>query len=140
LKLVVDASAALPWFVQTPHSREALGLLRENVAILAPDLILPELTNTAWKLVRAGRITVAHGRRLAAAAPGAFDRLVASSLLLERAFALAVELEHPAYDCMYIALAEMDRAMLVTADKHLARKVGATLSGQRLRLLRTPGR
>ena len=135
MRLVVDASAALPWFVQTPHSQEALDLLREDVAIMAPGLVLPELTNAAWKLVRAGRITAAHGRGLATAAPGAFDRLVASSLLLERAFTLAAELKHPVYDCMYLALAEIDRATLVTADKHLARKVSGTLGGRRVHLL-----
>ena len=137
MKLVVDASAALPWFVRTPHSDEALGLLREDAVVMAPDLVLPELANTAWKLARARRITGAHSRRLVAAAPGAFDRLVASSLLLDRAFALAAELEHAVYDCMYLALAQADGATLVTADKHLARKAGGVLGAGRLHVLGT---
>lgn len=137
MKLVVDACAALPWFIQSPHSEEALGLLREDVAVIAPDLVLPELANAAWKLTQAGKITAHHGRRLVAAAPSAFDRLVVSSLLVDRAFALAEELEHPVYDCMYLALAEIEHATLVTADRHLARKLGASRRELRLRVLGT---
>jgi predicted nucleic acid-binding protein len=39
---------------------------------------------------------------------------------------LAVELDHPAYDCVYLALALAKDCKLATADEHLRRKLGRT--------------
>ena len=43
--------------------------------------------------------------------------------LLDRALALAVALDHPACDAMYLALAESTGRRFVTADARLLRKV-----------------
>jgi len=50
--------------------------------------------------------------------PAAFSALVGWRLSA-RAFALAHELDHPVYDCVYLALAEVEDARLVTADRRL---------------------
>jgi predicted nucleic acid-binding protein len=88
--------------------------------LLAPDLILAEAGNAFWKAVRAGLIlrkdAVAALERL----PKTFDRLVPLSLLYEDAARLSFELDHPVYDCFYLALAEREGVPLVTADKRLA--------------------
>jgi predicted nucleic acid-binding protein len=39
---------------------------------------------------------------------------------------IAGELDHPVYDCFYLALAELERTILVTADTRLLGKVGST--------------
>lgn len=49
--------------------------------------------------------------------------LVPSHDLADRAMALAIDLQHPAYDCFYLALAESRRVPLITQDKTLMRKV-----------------
>ena len=41
--------------------------------------------------------------------------------------AIAGQLDHPGYDCLYLALAEAEQADLVTADTRLVGKVQATL-------------
>jgi predicted nucleic acid-binding protein len=41
---------------------------------------------------------------------------------MARAAAIAVELDHPAYDAMYLAVAEAFGLRLVTADDQLIRK------------------
>ena len=43
--------------------------------------------------------------------------------LRHRAMAYCMELEHPAYDCFYLALAESRRTRMVTTDEHFLRKV-----------------
>jgi predicted nucleic acid-binding protein len=43
--------------------------------------------------------------------------------LLEPATGLAISLDHPAYDCTYLALAESMSCDLVTADQRLSTKV-----------------
>jgi predicted nucleic acid-binding protein len=43
--------------------------------------------------------------------------------LLEAATSIAIDLNHPAYDCVYIALAAASDCGFVTADEHLLRKI-----------------
>ena len=38
---------------------------------------------------------------------------------------LARRLDHPLYDCVYLALAEREEATLVTADQRLRRRLSA---------------
>jgi predicted nucleic acid-binding protein len=43
---------------------------------------------------------------------------------LEAATRIAIELDHPAYDCVYLALAVESNCRFVTADERFPRKVG----------------
>ena len=89
-------------------------------SVLAPELIVIELLNTRWKVVRSG-----------AAAPsldsvfGLFERihLVTSLPYALDAAALAHRLDHPVYDCLYAVLAKRENAQLVTADRRFAAKL-----------------
>lgn len=44
--------------------------------------------------------------------------------LTEQATSLAIELDHPAYDCLYLALAHQRKWRFVTADERLLGVVG----------------
>jgi len=48
------------------------------------------------------------------------------SPLAARALAIAAAIEHPAYDCFYLALAELRDTRLVTADRRLRSRLVAT--------------
>jgi predicted nucleic acid-binding protein len=126
---VVDASVALRWFVDAPGTDAALQLLEGEEALIAPDLIVVEVANAAWKLARAGEISEEHGARVAGAVASSFSELVPSGRLIVRAYALAGALEHPVYDCVYLALAEREEARLVTADQRLLGRLGNTSLG-----------
>ena len=54
------------------------------------------------------------------------EELVPTSVLKDRALAIAIELRHPAYDCFYLALAERSSSSLVTADERLIRRCADT--------------
>ena len=123
MKRVVDASVAVRWYVNSPGTEAATALLEDDVVRIAPDLVVPEVINTAWKLVRGGEISAEHGRRIASAAPLAFARLVPATELAERGYAIATALGHPVYDGLYLALAEAESLPLVTADRRLQTKV-----------------
>jgi len=110
---------ALRWYVQAPDSGPAIALLAGNEPLVAPDLVVAEVTNAAWKLVRAGEIGAEHGARIAAAVPAAFSALIGAARLSARAFALAHEFDHPVYDCLCLALAEVEDARMITADQRL---------------------
>lgn len=132
---VVDASVALRWFVQAPGSPEAAVLLAADEPLVAPELVVAEVANAAWKLVRAGQIGREHGARVAAAIGQAFDALVPAADLAPRAWAIAGELDHPVYDALYLALAEREEAAVVTADQRLVARVRRTPWASRVRAL-----
>lgn len=122
---VVDASVAFCWFTCVPGSDQAALLLEPhwNHLLLAPDLILVELLNAGWKSLRMGSIHPEQLDWLSSRGSEPFSRLFSSESLLRRARYWCTELDHPAYDCIYIALAEQQNATLITADQRLLRKL-----------------
>ena len=114
---VIDASVAVKWFVQEARSAAARTLIASGQPIIAPDLVIPETCNTAWKKVRRGDISQEQGEAMVRALPLSFDRLAPTAPLAARALELARRFDHPAYDCFYVALAESESAVLVTDDE-----------------------
>ena len=123
---IVDASVALKWFVEEDLVEEAESLLRRPGHLLAPDLIVPELTNALWKKLIRKQITHAQAQDITAAIPRLRMQLVPSVTLHQRALNIAIELRHPVYDCLYIACAEMIGGTLITADGRLCRALEET--------------
>jgi predicted nucleic acid-binding protein len=128
---VVDASVAFAWFAAVPGSEQAAWLLEPGSAtvLLAPDLVLVELLNAGWKSLRLGAITAEQFQLLAHRAAEPFSHLVPSTALLARAAHWCLELDHPADHCLYVALAEREKATLITADQRLLRKLQTSKRG-----------
>ena len=119
---VVDASVACKWFFAEDLS-EAARHLAESGALLAPDLILVECANVAWRRVLAGSVPLAQAEAFLAALPRWFDTLAPSAELYDHAFRIAHDLRHPVYDCVYLGLAEREELPLVTADQAFVSRV-----------------
>jgi predicted nucleic acid-binding protein len=126
MTIVVDASVALRWCFQLNKSDRAEKLLRSDHHLIAPDLVIAEITNAAWKFVIVDRMAVEFAASAVHEIVKAFEELVPMSVLRDRAFAIAMELRHPAYDCFYLALAERSTSPLVTADEKLIRRCAGT--------------
>ena len=127
MSLVVDASVAFKWFLwEEPLADQALALLQDGSVLIAPDFLIAEVCNAAWRSARLGRISQVQVGEIAASLPRFFDALVSAAGLAPRAVAIAGQLDHPVYDCFYLALAEAEQAHLVTADMQLVGKVRAT--------------
>jgi predicted nucleic acid-binding protein len=126
LTLVIDASVACKWFIAETLSDHAEALLLNPSARIAPDLIVPEVCNLARTKLRHGEITPEQATVMVDELPELLDELVPCAQLAARALAIARAVDHAAYDCFYVALAEARDARLVTADRGLRSKLAAT--------------
>jgi predicted nucleic acid-binding protein len=122
---VVDASVVLKLFLAEDGSSEAEAL-ESSHDLIAPDLVIPETLNALWKALRRKFIEAAQARRIAASMRKPFLAVVPAEELVVRAWEIVVALDHPAYDALYIALAEREGCALVTADERLYRKTRST--------------
>jgi predicted nucleic acid-binding protein len=126
MTIVVDASVAVRWSTSLDRSDRAEALLRSGDDIIAPDLVLAEVTNAVWKMVAFGGASVSTMKVHVLEAANYFDELVPTADLKDRAFEIALALTHPAYDCFYLALAEQRECRLVTADERLYSRCAKT--------------
>src|SRR5262245_49980187 len=104
MTVVVDASVALRWCFQLSGSDRAEELLRSGDHLIAPDLVIAEITNATWKFVIFDKLAPEAALSAVREVAKAFEELVAASGLQDRALTIAMELQHPAYDCFYLAL------------------------------------
>ena len=120
--LVIDASIAIKWVVEEDGTELALAL-RGQARLLAPDLLVPECSNILWKKVQRKELTKDEALLAARLLQSAEIELVGARTLMEAATRLAIELDHPAYDCLYLALAVENNCRFVTADERLVNKL-----------------
>jgi predicted nucleic acid-binding protein len=117
--LVLDASAV----VRIIEGAEQSALFQEAVLnadlVLAPELMLTEVANTLWRLQRAGQLATDGLQQRLSRATELVDVIEPDRHLQVEALALACHLDHPVYDCLYLALARREAAVLLTADQRL---------------------
>lgn len=119
MSLIVDASVAVKWVVDEPDSDKALALYQNERDLAAPTLIVAEVGNTLWKKCRRKLVTERQMTFALEALPRFLSHLCELPELASRAGELAVRLDHPIYDCFYLALAQRESAAIVTADERL---------------------
>ena len=137
MTFLVDASVAIKWFVPETLHIEALSLLDGAEQLQAPDLLVVEVANIAWKKAIKGEISDEEARRIVTAIPRFFHVIHPSSDYAERALEIARSLRHPVYDCFYLACAEEAGTPLITADERLCRAVEGNSLGAIVRSLHT---
>jgi predicted nucleic acid-binding protein len=120
--IVVDASVVVKWFVKETGHSLALGLIERELELYARDLILVESANVLWKKLKMGEVTKEQAEDACALMSDFFSQIVPSRFLLGPAFGFAQFLDHPVYDCLYLACAERLGAKLVTGDDRFAGK------------------
>src|SRR5207247_7990103 len=86
-----------------------------------PDVRVVELGDGAWRKRKRREISRQQAEQISAACLGGVPVLHASSALVERATRIALDLDHPVYDCIYIACAEAIGGVLITADEKMMR-------------------
>jgi len=121
--LVIDASIAIKWVIEEEGTSQALTL-RRTARLLAPELLVAECANILWKKARRNELSREEALLAARLLQTAAIELVPTRSLLAAATRIAIELDHPAYDCLYLALAIENDCPFVTADERFLRKLG----------------
>ncbi|MDP1737519.1 MAG: type II toxin-antitoxin system VapC family toxin [Caulobacter sp.] len=133
MTLVIDASVAVKWVLDEDGTEAAFALQAEPLT--APALWLLEAGNALWKRVSRGELSP-EGADIRLAALG---RTPVETTPIERdlpaALSLATVLRHPIYDCLYLAAAIREDAVVVTDDARFVRAVGGMEHAARVRRL-----
>lgn len=121
--IVLDASAAIEWLLQTAAgARVEARIFAREATLHAPHLIDVEVAQVLRRYVGAGALTASRGRE---ALEDLLDLPLTRyphDLLLERVWELRDNLT--AYDAVYVALAEALDSPLITCDGKIAAAAG----------------
>ena len=118
MSIVIDASVALKWIFDEAGSDAALALRADE--LIAPILWLGEAANALWRHVRLGEVTAKEALELMSELAKAPVTPVSIEPYVLRALQLAADLNHPVYDCLYLALALDRQTHVITDDRRFA--------------------
>ena len=130
MRFVVDASVAVKWLVAEDDSEVAEELATSGHDLHAPRLMASEVANAIWRKARMGEIERRAAGILLADVPDMPVHWGADESVAADAMRLALALDHPIYDCMYLALAHRIGAVMLTADRRFANAVTLTEHGE----------
>lgn len=123
MKYILDASVALKWVLNEPHSDEARRLrddFRKKVHdLLAPDTFVAEIGHALTRAERKGVIQPPMAAAFFSdvlSTPPILHHFVA---LMPRAMSLSSQMRIGVYDCLYVALAEREQCKVMTSDHRL---------------------
>jgi predicted nucleic acid-binding protein len=126
---VVDASVATKWFVDEDDSQAARVLVYSGSILLAPDIVISEVASALTSKVRTGEFP----RDGLDAALEEMVRVLLFTPSRELALAgqsLSLEFGTSFYDCLYLALAQRQASLLVTADVRFKNGMGSRFDQQ----------
>lgn len=129
MRLVVDASVAVKWLVAEEDSDVARALAAGDDELHAPRLMASEIANALWRKARLGEIERADAGAMLASVSDMPVHWGADETVSADAARLALALDRPVYDCVYLALAHRIGAAVVTADSRFANALAPTEHG-----------
>ena len=120
---VVDAKFIVKWLVKEVWSDEASTLLEVGATLIAPEVLFAEVRNALWAMRRRGDFGAEDLADATEALRVAPVGVPFSMRQLAAATRLPIDLDHPVYDCFYLALAVQEQYPVVTADTRFHEKV-----------------
>lgn len=123
--LIVDTNVAVKWYLTEDLEEEALRVLDAvelgDVQLLAPDTLGPEFWNVLWQRYRQGELSLDEVKDYWDAfeeSPLLFGEVLP---LMPLATEIATRSKCIIYDALFVALAEYEDTVVVTADGKLFR-------------------
>jgi predicted nucleic acid-binding protein len=134
MRLVVDASVAVKWYVDEPLSGAARQLLDDDHHLIGPEHLLAEVGQALWRRFYKDELSQDRVLQIVEVLPDFFE-LIPTEALISDAVALACARSQSVYDCLYVAAAMQEDALLVTADLRLVRAMAGSVWYERIRSL-----
>ncbi len=130
MRFVIDASVVVKLLVDEPDSDAARELTASGEELHAPRLMVSEVANALWRKARLGQVERAHADAALVSMTDMPVRWNDDETVSADVVRLALALDHPVYDCMYLALAHRIGATVVTADHRFVTAVAPTEHGE----------
>ena len=115
----IDVCGAIEILLQKEKAGKFADKLREAAFVVAPDLYVPELTNTLWKYHRAKYFPKDECVRYIQDGLGFVDRFIPCNDVWQEAFLEGINNGHSIYDMFYMVVARRHGGLLVTNDQVL---------------------
>lgn len=133
--LVVDTNVAVKWYLTEDLEEEALGVLDAGesggFSLLAPDTVEPEFWNVLWQRHRRRELSLEEVQDY-------WDAFEQSPLLLGEilplmplATEIAASTSCIVYDALFVALADSEGTVVITADEKLLTTLKGTPYAER---------
>lgn len=122
--MIIDASVGVKWLLPEDDSDRACALLARAGSHYVPSLFFAEVANALWSKARRGEINLAEVEDVASLAEVVI--CLDDAAHIRRALEIAVEIGHPVYDCLYLAMAELLGETVVTADRKFLRALAGS--------------
>lgn len=119
--IILDSSAAVRAVLASDTSDTYFQIISNEKEIASPSLYLSETSNALWKEVRFNGLSInllPHMMRTLSA----MTTISPDEDYIQDALRIAIDSEHPVYDCLFIAMSRLMDAPVLTADKKLRRK------------------
>ena len=117
---VIDVSAAVDVLLEKGKVKLFCKILHEVSPILAPDLYVPELTNTMWKFYKEKILTKEECIGFMQKGIKLVDKFIDSKDIWQEAFSAGLTTKHSIYDMFYMVTARRCGGVLITNDSVLA--------------------
>ena len=130
MRVVVDASVAVKWLVAESDEEAAASLIERN------DELVSEVANTLRRKAVNGDIAPVDAQAASAVISQLPLNWGDEELDAQLAHRIALELDCPVYDCVYLAMAIRIGGIMVTADKQFANLNRPTLNARFVKTLR----
>jgi predicted nucleic acid-binding protein len=127
VRLVIDASVAVQWYIEEEYSDIAIRISRAASEMHVPDFFYEEVTNAFWRRARSGEIDPADVPSWLDSLTDATTIVHDSRTLVHSAWQIAAGTAIAIYDAAYLAVARAQKCSVVTADRAFFRQ--ARLSG-----------
>ena len=134
MTLIVDASVAIKWVISEAGSDRAAALF-DSDALAAPSFWLVEAANALWKHWRRKMLSGEEVRERIRALAALPIESIEDGALVDTAVGFSIGIDHPVYDCHYLAAAVLRNTALVTADALFFAKVSGSPFAAHIRLL-----
>lgn len=136
MTLVVDTSVVIKWLVDEGDNAAAIPYL--GTELIAPELVLIEVGSVAWKKWRKGEMSIEQVEMVTAFVLS-FVATLPVRPFAEPALQIALALNHPVYDCYFLATAQHLETKVLTFDARLARACSGTQFEQYVHYLGSAG-